>query len=472
MGACARAGAFAVLGTVLATFGHHAIAGGTVPWRLVSGLAAAQFAAVWPLARRHRPPTGTMLFTLATQGVLHLALSRADGDTPAGMPGHAAHAGHLTAAPCDGHAWHHAGTAMMTVHALAALAVAWLLHRADARMVAALDTLRTLTRAAAAALVRALPRPVTGAGRQLRLPGRQAWARDDLPVRAEGEALRHVVVRRGPPQPEHHLRSRTGPSSTGPVNPVAARSSPVPKCPHPPARTGRRIALAGAAALTSVLALAAPAAAHAEVEADTPQALAENVTLSFVSEAESDSAGFRELRIVLPDGIAPGEVSLADAPKGWRMKATADGYTVGGPALNPGVNAEHKIKVDRLPDAKEIAFKTVETYGDGQVSRWIELPRGGGEPEQPAPVLKLKAAAADAKPASPSPTPSAAPAEASPATAGSAAERDATPAAEKAAGESDGLSSGVLIGVIVAVLLVLAGGVWWLIRRRVSASQS
>ena len=106
---------------------------------------------------------------------------------------------------------------------------------------------------------------------------------------------------------------------------------------------------------------------------------------------------------MLPDGIAPGDVSLADAPKGWRLKATSDGYTVGGPALKPGVNAEHKIKVKRLPDAKEIAFKTVETYSDGKVSRWIELPRGGGEPEQPAPVLKLKAAAADAKPVSPSP---------------------------------------------------------------------
>ena len=55
-----------------------------------------------------------MLFTLATQGVLHLALSWADGDTPTGTetetPGLAAHAGHLTGAPGDGHAWHHAGT--------------------------------------------------------------------------------------------------------------------------------------------------------------------------------------------------------------------------------------------------------------------------------------------------------------------------------------------------------------------------
>lgn len=173
------------------------------------------------------------------------------------------------------------------------------------------------------------------------------------------------------------------------------------------ALAGRRIALAGAAALTATLALAAPASAHAEVEADTPQALAENVTLRFVSEAEAESAtaGFTELRIVLPEGITPGDVTLGEAPEGWRLTATGDGYRLAGPALKAGVDAEHSIKVRQLPDAKEIAFKTVETYSDGEVSRWIELPTGDAESEQPAPVLKLKAAAAGAEPESASPSP-------------------------------------------------------------------
>ncbi|WP_405896140.1 MULTISPECIES: hypothetical protein [unclassified Streptomyces] len=39
-----------------------------------------------------------------------------------------------------------------------------------------------------------------------------------------------------------------------------------------------------------------------------------------------------------------------------------------------------------MPDAKDVAFKTVEADGDGKASRWIELPSGGWEPEQPAPV--------------------------------------------------------------------------------------
>ncbi|WP_239015139.1 DUF1775 domain-containing protein [Streptomyces sp. CdTB01] len=247
----------------------------------------------------------------------------------------------------------------------------------------------------------------------------------------------------------------------------------IPTSVHPVARAGRRIALAGAAALTATLALAAPASAHAEVEADTPQALAENVTLSFVSEAESDSAGFTQLRIVLPDGIAPGDVTLDEAPKGWKLKTTSGGYSVAGPALKAGVDAEHKIKIRQLPDAKEIAFKTVETYSDGKISRWIELPTGGAEPEQPAPVLKLKAAAPGAKAVSPSPS---ATESATPSPAPTATESDIAAAGSdtdaKAAEVDDDSSTGVIIGVVLAALAILGAGVWWLVQRRNASSQS
>ncbi|WP_329295841.1 DUF1775 domain-containing protein [Streptomyces pseudovenezuelae] len=241
----------------------------------------------------------------------------------------------------------------------------------------------------------------------------------------------------------------------------------------PLARAGRRFVLAGAVALTATLALATPAAAHAEVEADKPQALAENVTLSFVSEAESDSAGFTELRVVLPEGIAPADVTLSAGPKGWKLTATKDGYTVGGPALKAGVDGEHRIKVRQLPDAKELAFKTVETYSNGEVSRWIELPGGGQEPEQPAPVLKLKAAAPGAKPVSPSPTAtqSATPSAAASAPSTAASASDASPApSDTAADKDDGMSAGALVAVTVLALLVLGGGAWWLVKRRAASS--
>ncbi|MPY52177.1 DUF1775 domain-containing protein [Streptomyces acidicola] len=243
---------------------------------------------------------------------------------------------------------------------------------------------------------------------------------------------------------------------------------------HPLALAGRRVALAGAAALTATLALASPAAAHVEVEADTPQALAEDVTLTFLSEAESDSAGFTELRVVLPEGIAPEDVTLDEAPKGWKFKATSDGYTVAGPALKAGVDGEHKVKVRQLPDAKELAFKTVETYDDGKISRWIELPTGGEDSEQPAPVLELKAAAPGAKPADPGPsssptdeTPSPTPSAAEPST-----EATGSESAAKAAEDDEGGSTGLVIGGAVVALAVLGGGAWWLVKRRTAASQS
>ncbi|MEX1651784.1 DUF1775 domain-containing protein [Streptomyces pseudovenezuelae] len=208
------------------------------------------------------------------------------------------------------------------------------------------------------------------------------------------------------------------------------------------------------------------------VEADTPQALAKNVTLSFVSEAESASAGFTELRIVLPEGITPGDVRLEEAPKGWKLKATDDGYSVGGPAIKAGVDAEHTIKVRQLPDAKEVAFKTVETYSDGKVSRWIELPTGGVEPEQPAPVLKLKAAAPGAKAVAPSPssspTPSPTP---SPEVSTTPAAASDTDSDAEAAADDGGSSTGVVIGGVLAALAVLGAGGWWLVKGRASSSE-
>ncbi|WP_155057922.1 hypothetical protein [Streptomyces blattellae] len=208
-GTCARAGLFAVLGTVLAAFGHHAVAEGTVPWRLVGALIVAQFVAVWPLARRRYAPAATVVCTLAVQGLLHLALSAADGDTSAAPPGHAMHAEHATGG--DGHAWHDAGAAMTIAHAAGALVVAWLLHRADARVTAALDALATLARAAGAALVQVLPRPFGAGGRRVfELPGRRPGISYDMAAQAWEDVLEHAVVRRGPPRREH-LGYVTGP---------------------------------------------------------------------------------------------------------------------------------------------------------------------------------------------------------------------------------------------------------------------
>ena len=233
--------------------------------------------------------------------------------------------------------------------------------------------------------------------------------------------------------------------------------------------TARRLALTAAAATTLVLLTAVPAAAHMEVESDKAQALAENVELSFHAEAESDTAGIAEVRVILPEGIAPGDVTYGEGPKGWKFATAADGYTVKGPALKTGVSAEYSVVVRQLPDAKQLAFKSLQTYSDGSIDRWIELDEGG---EQPAPVLKLKAAAPGAKPiSSPPPSETPSPSATPTPTPTPTTEASASPAVEATSSEDDGgMSTGAWIGIGAAVVVV-AGAAVYLVRRRGATQQ-
>ncbi|MGW1089913.1 hypothetical protein ACWD4L_27305, partial [Streptomyces sp. NPDC002596] len=135
--ACVRAGLFALVGSVLAALGHHAVAEGAVPWQLVTAFAAGQFVVAWPFARRRFSLTVIIGCTLVAQGGLHLALTWVGGEHEA-KPDQGGHAGHAAMEMGNGHAWHDAGTAMTTAHVLAALAAAWLLHRADTAVTVAL----------------------------------------------------------------------------------------------------------------------------------------------------------------------------------------------------------------------------------------------------------------------------------------------------------------------------------------------
>jgi hypothetical protein len=159
----------------------------------------------------------------------------------------------------------------------------------------------------------------------------------------------------------------------------------------------------GAIAGLAVAGLAGPALAHVEVSADKTQAGATDVTLTFTGEAENPNAGIKTERVVLPEGIAPTDVTLVKAPAGWTFARRADGFTVGGKELKTGTDAVWSVKIAKLPaDATRLSFKTLETYGDGEVDRWIEIQEPGqAEPDHPAPLLTLKPAASTA-PATPS----------------------------------------------------------------------
>ncbi|MFJ9716976.1 DUF1775 domain-containing protein [Streptomyces sp. NPDC101213] len=240
-------------------------------------------------------------------------------------------------------------------------------------------------------------------------------------------------------------------------------------------RGARPLTLAAAAATTAVLLAAVPAAAHVEVESAGAQALAENVRLTFVAESESATAGITELRVVLPEGIRPADVTYAGGPAGWEFAATADGYRVEGPAVKVGEDAELSVVVRQLPDAKELAFKTLQTYGDGKVDRWIELGGSGDDGHghghgNEAPVLKLRAAAPGAHTVSPSPGVPASPTATPVPTAGETATGPSPQAADTAEDDEGGLSAGAWTGIVAAALAAVAVAAF-LVRRRGAARE-
>jgi uncharacterized protein YcnI len=225
----------------------------------------------------------------------------------------------------------------------------------------------------------------------------------------------------------------------------------------------RRVATVAAVAGLAVLGLAGPAFAHVEVSADKKTAGASDVTLTFTGEAESDKAGIKSERVVLPAGIDPAGVTLVKAPAGWTFTRAADGFTVGGAPLKIGVDAVWKVKVAKLPDGEtRLSFKTLETYGDGTVVRWIEIQEPGQpEPDNPAPLITLQ------------PGPSAAattPAAASSSNAPSPISQTSlavSPAADLPGDEGSG-SGAWWVWVVVAALLI-GGGVFLVVRRRSAA---
>ncbi len=359
---------------------------------------------------------------------------------------------------------------MAAAHGVATCAMALLMHRADqvlSRLPATVGRWIQRAVAAAAAGFGALHRP-----RPWPRPRTAPVPRGVPAVRqAVATTLCHSVVRRGPPAAY---------AGDGPRSPRTERllflMTGTQSLPRP-----RGLGLAALGALVVLGVSAGPAAAHAGVTASDPRALAENVTLSFTSEAESDSAGIAELRVVLPKGIAPDAVTLKDAPEGWKLTATPDGYSIGGAALAIGTDAEYSITVRQLPDEKSLAFKTLETYGDGKVSRWIEVPTGGEKVDNPAPVLELKAPAPGAEPVAPSPsptptptpatTPSAVPSEqpsaADPSALAAASNAEATDAEETGSG-----GTGTVLGAVAAVLVAAAVGAFWWLRRSQSRNQA
>ena len=225
-----------------------------------------------------------------------------------------------------------------------------------------------------------------------------------------------------------------------------------------------RVGAVGALAALAVAGLASPSYAHVEVSANATRAGASDVTLTFTGEAENPKAGIADERVVLPAGIAPADVTPVKMPSGWGFTRIAGGFTVGGKALRTGQNAVWSVKIAKLPDGQtRLPFKTLETYGDGEISRWIEIPQPGQpEPANPAPMLVLTAAGPAAVTSPASPAVSADPAvSAGPAV--STGPAVSAPAASPAASHRGNPPWWLWVVVIGALV---AGAAWLVARRR------
>jgi uncharacterized protein YcnI len=147
--------------------------------------------------------------------------------------------------------------------------------------------------------------------------------------------------------------------------------------------------LLGAAVL--VLATAGPAAAHVTVQ-PSEAAPGGYAKLAFRVPNEEEAANTTKLVVQLPTNATFKSVSTKPLP-GWTVTKTDTTITWEGGKIAPGEFQEFEISVGPLPtDVDALEFKAVQTYDDGDVVRWIDSPvAGGGEPEHPAPTLKLVA---------------------------------------------------------------------------------
>ncbi|WP_158882265.1 YcnI family protein [Amycolatopsis anabasis] len=134
--------------------------------------------------------------------------------------------------------------------------------------------------------------------------------------------------------------------------------------------------------------------------------------LAFRVPTEDDTAGTVELRVAIPADQPIASVSVRPHP-GWTYQVSKvpppapvrnrHGEQVTEvvreikwaavseeAAIKPGEYEDFRVWAGPLPDADRLVFKVLQTYEDGRVARWIDVPATGApEPEHPAPVLAL-----------------------------------------------------------------------------------
>jgi uncharacterized protein YcnI len=229
----------------------------------------------------------------------------------------------------------------------------------------------------------------------------------------------------------------------------------------------RRAIASGVAAAAALVVAATPAAAHNEWEPSTA-APGSVVDLTLFVEGEQPDAGTATVELFFP---APITVAALPAVPGWtatlmdgQLGGPASGVTwAGGPT--PG-DLELPIRLGPLPgDPGRLQFKTVQTYDNGVVDRWIDVwPEGAPEPPAPGPVLDLVPGGPGSIPAT-----TAAPTTTAASTTTTTASTTTPEAGEAAAEDTDDDSDGnvvLWVAVAAAVVLAVAGGGFAYLRSR------
>jgi periplasmic copper chaperone A len=180
------------------------------------------------------------------------------------------------------------------------------------------------------------------------------------------------------------------------------------------ARILPRTAVVGTAAAAAVLLLAVPALAHVTVTPDSVPAGTAAV-LTFHVPNEEAHANTTRVDMQIPTAHPIAQLLVKPVP-GWKISVktvtlpkpvvTDDGSFTSavseviwsGGQIVPGQFQDFTVSADPLPQGvSQEVFKTVQTYSNGDVVRWIDLAQPGqAEPAHPAPVLALTTGAATA----------------------------------------------------------------------------
>ena len=163
-------------------------------------------------------------------------------------------------------------------------------------------------------------------------------------------------------------------------------------------------------AIAAVGVMSGTAWAHVIVQPGTLPKGATDVIFGFSTPNETPSANVTQLEIDFPTDHPLLGVYAATMP-GWNATVvstklakpvtTDDGqvteavsqitWTATGVGIPPQQFGLFTVSVGQLPsNTKKLTFKALQTYSDGTIVRWIEVPvKGTPEPEHPAPTLTL-----------------------------------------------------------------------------------